>query len=164
MENNGIELHSKNHGTTQREMEGGRTMLCICRKKWVDTHLHHNTLRLFACTLYQQPRQHNLLSFLLSKMSYLDTFLPSGIYSFTFSWGYHENVLQRDKAAREDKNCRIHLYDVSETVQLAGTQSRVLTAQPGAGEGKWDSHCHSLDGKENETFPKTCFSDFSVII
>lgn len=126
--------------------KSGRTMLCICRKIYIDTYLHYNMLCLFACISYQQPTQHNLLSFLLSKISSLDTFLPSGIYSFPFWWGYYENVLQWDKAARKVKNCRVHLYEVFEIVQLAETQSGAVTAWPGAGEGKWDG-CYSLDIK-----------------
>lgn len=105
---------------------------------YIYTYLHYNKLCLFACTVYRQPTQHNLLSFLLSKISSLDTFLPSGIHSFPFWWGYYENVLQRDKAARKVKNCSIHLYEGYEIVQLAETQSGAVTAWPGAGEGKWD--------------------------
>lgn len=113
---------------------------------YIDTYLHYNMLCLFACTLYQQPTQRNLLSFLLSKISSLDTFLPSGIYSFSFWWGYYENVLHRDKAAWKVKNCRIHLYEVFEIVQLEETQNGAVTAWPGAGEGKWNG-CYSLDIK-----------------
>lgn len=144
MGNDGVELHSKNNGTTQRKMEEWQNNAMHMQKKiHIDTYLHHNTLCLFACTLYQQPTQHNWLSFLLSRINSVDTFLPSGISSFTFWWGYYENVLQWDKAAQEDKTCRIHLDEISEIVQHAETQGRAVTAWPGAGEGKWDS-CYSL--------------------
>lgn len=84
MENNGIELHSKNDGTAQRNMEKWRNNVMHMQKIYIDTYLHYDMVCLFACTPYNQPIQHNVLSYLLSEMRCLDTFLPMGIYSFTF--------------------------------------------------------------------------------